>query len=87
VAAAVLAACVTAPAVDGLWRFQSTQVGVVRREVSVREVPDLHAAEHHTLPEGAEVRVLSTSGDFLLVEDGRGRRGWASAASLALPPP
>ncbi len=87
VAAALIATGIAAPAVDGLWLLQSTTVGVVRREVSVREVPDLHAAEHHTLPEGAEVRVLSTSGDFLLIEDGRGRRGWAVAASLALPPP
>lgn len=86
VAAALVATLIAVPAIDGCWRMQSTSVAVVRREVSVREVPDLHAAEHHTLPEGAEVRVLSTSGDFLLVEDGRGRRGWAVTASLALPP-
>lgn len=86
VVAGVLATALAAPALDGLWRAAATTFGVVRTEVSVREVPDPQAAVHHTLPVGAEVYVLSQQGDFALVEDGRGRRGWAVAASVATAP-
>lgn len=86
IAAAVLAAALAAPAIDGCLVMVSTGIGVTRDEAPVREVPDLYAAEHHLLPAGAEVRVLSARGDFVLVEDGRGRRGWVVSGAVAQAP-
>lgn len=84
--AAALATALAVPAVDGCWLMEATAVGVARSELSVRDVPDLHAVEHHALPEGTEVRIVATRGDFVLVEDSRGRRGWAVSAAVAQPP-
>ncbi len=50
--------------------------GVVDAAAVMRDAPDVGAGERQRLPAGTEVRVERRYGSFLLVEDGRGRRGW-----------
>lgn len=49
---------------------------VVDQEAVLRDAAALGAGERLRLPAGTEVRVERAYGDFLLIEDGRGRRGW-----------
>ena len=57
---------------------------VVEPEVVLRDAASADGAERLRLPAGAEVRVVRPYGDFLLIEDGRGRRGWAPSNALDL---
>ena len=62
---------------------QSPGVGVVvDRDAIVRDTPRTDGAELARLVPGAEVAVVRTLGDFHLIEDGEGARGWVTAASL-----
>jgi hypothetical protein len=49
---------------------------VAQAEVPVRDAATVDAGERFVLPAGTEVQVERSNGAFLLVEDGRGRRGW-----------
>jgi hypothetical protein len=55
---------------------------VVDQPAVLRDSADIDAGERLRLPVGTEVRVERRSGDFLLVHDGRDRRGWAPANGL-----
>ncbi|NCG21957.1 MAG: tetratricopeptide repeat protein [Rhodobacterales bacterium] len=62
---------------------QSPGVGVVvDRDAIVRDTPRTDGAELARLVPGAEVSVVRSLGDFHLIEDGEGSRGWVTAASL-----
>ena len=52
---------------------------VVDQEAVVRDVAAVTGLEKHRLPPGSEVRVERRLGAFVLVQDGRGRRGWVPA--------
>ena len=52
---------------------------VVGQEAVVRDVAAVSGLEKHRLPPGSEVRVQRRLGAFVLVEDGRQRRGWVPA--------
>ncbi len=54
---------------------------VVDSEAPVRDDASVNAGVPFRLPLGAEVRVDRTYHGFLLVEDGRGRRGWLAAGA------
>ncbi len=65
--------------------FGATSPGVgvvIDREAIVRDTPRTDGAELSRLVPGAEVAVVRTLGDFHLIEDGDGERGWVTAASL-----
>jgi hypothetical protein len=49
---------------------------VVDQEAMVRDTPSADGGERHRLPPGSEVWILRSVGDFHLLVDGRGRRGW-----------
>lgn len=55
---------------------------VVDGEAVLRDAADINSGERLRLPPGAEVRVERSLGDFVLVQDGRGRRGWAPANAI-----
>jgi hypothetical protein len=55
---------------------------VVEGDVPVRDAPVIEAGERFSLPAGAEVRIERARGPFLLLEDGRGRRGWVPANAV-----
>jgi len=59
---------------------------VVDRPASLRDAASLDGRTRGDLPVGSEVRVERSYGSFLLVEDGRGRRGWVPAGALLVPP-
>lgn len=50
---------------------------IVDGEVVLRDAADVNAGERLRLPPGTEVQVQRHLGEFVLVVDGRGRRGWA----------
>lgn len=58
---------------------------VVDHEAMVRDAPVPEAGTLHQLPPGSEVWVLDRLGDFELVEDGRGRRGWLPSNAVLAP--
>ena len=60
---------------------------VVDQEALVRDAPSADAGERHRLPVGAEVSVLRPAGEFRLIEDGRGRRGWVPSNAVFSPRP
>ncbi len=65
---------------------------VLDGELRARLLADPASAERFRLPPGSEVRVEQRLGDWVLVRDGRERRGWVAAAGLHLvapasPPP
>lgn len=65
---------------------QQHPVGVVvDHPAALRDAASLQGRPRTELPVGTEVRVDRRHGDFLLVEDGRGKRGWLPVGALALP--
>lgn len=58
---------------------------VVDQALVLRDAPRPEAGARDALPPGSEVRVLNRSGDFLLVEDGRARRGWVPRNAVFAP--
>ena len=71
------------------WREISRQerhpVAVVADgEASVRDAADINAGERFRFPAGTETRVEREHGEFLLVEDSRGRRGWVARGAVVL---
>lgn len=70
----------------GGWQHQQHPVGVVvDRDASLRDAASLEGRRRGELPVGSEVQVERAYGSFLLVEDGRGRRGWVPRAALLVP--
>jgi hypothetical protein len=57
---------------------------VVDQEVVLRDSASIDGAERLRLPPGTEVRVVRAADAFLLVEDGKGRRGWAPTNAVDL---
>ncbi len=57
---------------------------VLDAEIRARSMPQADAPERFRLPAGSEVRVERDSDDWILVSDGRARRGWVSASALAI---
>lgn len=60
---------------------------VVDQDAVLRDGASVGAGERFRLSPGAEVRVVRSAGDFLLVEDGRGRRGWAARSAVDVTAP
>ncbi|MEQ1507968.1 MAG: hypothetical protein ABMB14_37415, partial [Myxococcota bacterium] len=54
------------------------------QEIVLRDAPNVNAGERLRLPPGTEIRVVRRSGGFLLIEDGRARRGWVPSNGVAL---
>jgi len=78
----IVAGTAVAGGVDQGWH----PIGVVvDRAVGLRDTASLEGRARAKLPVGAEVQVERSYGAFLLVEDGRGRRGWVPRASLLVP--
>lgn len=70
----------------GAYAMQAHPIGVVvDRDVSLRDAASLEGRPRVELPVGTEVRVDRSYAGFLLVEDGRSRRGWVADAALQLP--
>lgn len=57
---------------------------VVDEEVVLRDAASVDAGERLRLPVGTEVRVERSLDGFLLIEDGRDRRGWVAANAIDL---
>ena len=57
---------------------------VVDEEIVLRDAASIDAGERLRLPVGTEVRVERTYEGFLLIEDGRQRRGWVSSNAIDL---
>lgn len=75
-------------AVTSLFGAQALQRhphAVVLERAVVRDLPRTDAAERFELPVGSELTVVRELGDFVLVEDGRERRGWMRRAALLVP--
>ena len=53
-------------------------------DVVVRDAPSINAGERHRWPAGTETRVIRSHDGFLLLEDGRQRRGWVASNSVEL---
>lgn len=68
----------------GAWQLRIHPIAVASERVPVRDLPRADADERFVLPAGAEISVVRVLGDFALTEDGTGRRGWVSRASLLL---
>lgn len=60
---------------------------VVDQATSLRDAASADGRARADLPVGTEVRVERRYGGFLLVEDGRGRRGWVADGAVQLPHP
>lgn len=60
---------------------------VLDGEIRARSMPQADATERFRLPAGSEVRVERDADDWVLVSDGRARRGWVSASALAIVAP
>ena len=58
---------------------------VVDHAISLRDAASLEGRPRSELPVGTEVRVDRHYAGFLLVEDGRGRRGWLPDGAVLLP--
>jgi tetratricopeptide (TPR) repeat protein len=56
---------------------------VVDKSVPLRVAPAIGAESSGSLPEGDSVTIQDTHGDFALVQDSTGRRGWLSQAQIA----
>lgn len=70
----------------GAYRLEAHPVGVVvDQAVAMRDAASLQGRERHELPVGSEVRIDRDYAGFLLVEDGRGRRGWVPDGAVVLP--
>jgi hypothetical protein len=67
---------------SGVEEKQHPVAVVVDAELKARSSADTRAPERFRLPPGSEVRVELELGDWVLVRDGRDRRGWVSAAGL-----
>ena len=57
---------------------------VVDAPAVLRDAASVSAAERFRLPPGAEIRVERSYTGFLLVEDGRQRRGWVARGAVEL---
>lgn len=57
---------------------------VVDEEIVLRDAASIDAGERLRLPVGTEVRVERAWDGFLLIEDGRDRRGWVSSNAIDL---
>jgi hypothetical protein len=53
-------------------------------EVVARDSASINAGERHRWPLGTELRVERTYEGFVLLEDGRGRRGWVPTNAVTL---
>lgn len=60
-------------------------VGVTLEDAVARDAASLQGGQRFVLPTGSEVRAHARSGPFVLVEDGKGRRGWVLTDAVALP--
>ena len=70
----------------GAYDLDAHPIGVVVDDVaSLRDAASLQGRPRHDLPVGSEVRVERRYGGFLLVEDGRGRRGWVADGGVVVP--
>jgi hypothetical protein len=70
----------------GAYRLEAHPIGVVvDAPVALRDAASLQGRPRHDLPVGSEVRVERRYGGFLLVEDGRGRRGWVPDGGVVVP--
>jgi hypothetical protein len=70
----------------GAYHLESHPIGVVVDEAAnLRDAASLQGRPRHELPVGSEVRVERRYGGFLLVEDGRGRRGWLPDGGVVVP--
>jgi hypothetical protein len=58
---------------------------VVDQPIALRDAASLQGRARTELPVGTEVRVDRHYGGFLLVEDGRGKRGWVPDGALVVP--
>lgn len=58
---------------------------VVDSTVAVRDAPAAEAGARHELEPGSELRILDSLGDFHLVVDGNGRRGWVPRNGVYAP--
>jgi tetratricopeptide (TPR) repeat protein len=86
IAALVLGVGVGAVASAGAWQLQWHPVAVVvDQPAALRDAASPRASELGALPVGSEVRVDRRYGGFLLVEDGRGKRGWLPDGAVQLP--
>lgn len=68
----------------GAWQLRVHPVAVAAERLAVRDLPRADADERFALPPGTEVSVVRLLGDFVLAEDGTGRRGWVPRSSLLL---
>jgi len=72
-------------ATAGWWTTQQHPVAVVvDSEALVRDAARTDGGERFRLPPGSELLVVRELGQFLLVEDGDGRRGWISVSAAAV---
>lgn len=70
----------------GAYQVDAHPIGVVvDHTASLRDAASLSGRPRHDLPVGSEVRVERRYGGFLLVEDGRGRRGWVADGGVVVP--
>lgn len=74
---------IAAVAADGAWQVRAQPVAVVvDAPTAVRDLARPDGETRFLLQPGAELRVVRDLGDFVLVQDGRDRRGWVSRAAL-----
>lgn len=79
----VLMACLGGAAYYQLW--QRTAI-VVQKDAQARLAPYEVSKPVWNLPDGAEVRVVSASGEWLEIRDERGRAGWIKRDQVVLWP-
>jgi hypothetical protein len=53
-------------------------------EVVARDSASINAGERHRWPLGTETRLQRTYESFVLLEDGRGRRGWVPSNAVSI---
>ncbi len=69
----------------GVWSIHKHPIAVVvESEALVRDAARTDGGERFRLPPGSELSVVRELGQFLLVEDGGGRRGWVSVSAAAV---
>lgn len=67
----------------GWWQQAADPVAVVVDQAAVaRDSPQMDAHSRFELEPGSEVRVVQTSGSFLLIETGDDKRGWVTDGAV-----